>query len=322
MSTILDALRKVERERRRRESGGDLGQTIVTGEGEAVPESTRFRRWIWIPVVGGVLFGVGVYGALLLGDSPAPAPQRASVASIPTAAPAAPQRPFGRRVARATPQAVPGRDRPARKLPPAQVKSLMASTPHPESSGLPALPTATPSSVRLAASEKESATPKPKGAQASPQPHKEKPQAVRKRRSKRSPSSGVPEKKPVPEPPKKAATVVENPPPKVTAVEPPPPFEPAEAPEVEDAAGDPPVGMEESDVVEVLSPVGFPLVEVRNVRWHPDPRRRSARIRIDRAGPLEVREGEIVSGVLIETIRPGTVVLQLGGRVRSFSIEP
>ena len=152
---------------------------------------------------------------------------------------------------------------------------------------------------------------KPKVVQASPQPRKEKPRAVRKQRSKRSPPPAVPEVKLAPLP-KEAATVVETP----------PPFEPAQAPEVKEALAAQPVGLEEPDEVEILSPIGFPLVQVRNVRWHPDPRRRTARVRIDRAGPLEVREGEIISGVLIQTIRPGTVVLQLGGRVRSFSIEP
>jgi hypothetical protein len=73
---------------------------------------------------------------------------------------------------------------------------------------------------------------------------------------------------------------------------------------------------------EVLSPVAFPLVVLESVRWHPSAERRAARMRIDQAGPLDVREGDIVAGVLIELIRPAAVQLRLGANTRLFFVEP
>jgi hypothetical protein len=73
---------------------------------------------------------------------------------------------------------------------------------------------------------------------------------------------------------------------------------------------------------EVLSAVEFPTVVVESVRWHPSADRRVARMHVDLAGPLDVREGDMIAGVLIEKIRPGAVQIRVGGRTRIFPIAP
>jgi hypothetical protein len=63
-------------------------------------------------------------------------------------------------------------------------------------------------------------------------------------------------------------------------------------------------------------------VVVESVRWHPSAERRVARVQIDRAGPLDVREGDIIAGVLIELIRPAAVQLRLGAYTQIVFLEP
>lgn len=55
-------------------------------------------------------------------------------------------------------------------------------------------------------------------------------------------------------------------------------------------------------------------VSVVKTVWHPNADRRSARIRLaPDAAPIEVREGEVVQGYRVETITPSTVVLEKDG---------
>jgi hypothetical protein len=55
-------------------------------------------------------------------------------------------------------------------------------------------------------------------------------------------------------------------------------------------------------------------VEVLRTTWHPRPERRVARIRVDGfAAPLEVREGDAVSTLVVKTIEPSGVLFLHGG---------
>jgi hypothetical protein len=71
-----------------------------------------------------------------------------------------------------------------------------------------------------------------------------------------------------------------------------------------------------------LSGVAFPEVIVSSVRWHPDNFRRAARIEVAEAGPLDVREGDIVAGVLVETIRPAAIEVRVGTETRVIPVRP
>jgi hypothetical protein len=74
--------------------------------------------------------------------------------------------------------------------------------------------------------------------------------------------------------------------------------------------------------VDPLSPVHFPPLRILNVRWHPQPDRRGAILEIDRAGPIDVQEGDIIAGVLIRKIDPAAIEAAVGSEVRIFEMEP
>ncbi len=71
-----------------------------------------------------------------------------------------------------------------------------------------------------------------------------------------------------------------------------------------------------------LSSIRFPEVQVTSVRWHPDAHRREARLQVEQAGPLDVQEGDIVVGVLVETIRPAAVEIRVGAETRVIAVSP
>jgi hypothetical protein len=56
----------------------------------------------------------------------------------------------------------------------------------------------------------------------------------------------------------------------------------------------------------------FPEVSLEAVRWHPDAGRREARLMVDNRRPVDVREGDIVAGVAVRRIDPGAVELTVG----------
>jgi hypothetical protein len=63
-------------------------------------------------------------------------------------------------------------------------------------------------------------------------------------------------------------------------------------------------------------------VRIDRVRWHPDADRRVVWLEIDRAGPFEAREGDILAGALVRRIEPGAVELQIGSARRRVRVEP
>jgi hypothetical protein len=66
----------------------------------------------------------------------------------------------------------------------------------------------------------------------------------------------------------------------------------------------------------------FPDVTLNSVRWHPDAERRVAQVDLPQVGPLEIHEGDIVSGVLVVRIDPGAIELQVGSAHRRVTIGP
>ena len=58
--------------------------------------------------------------------------------------------------------------------------------------------------------------------------------------------------------------------------------------------------------------VAFPSVLVESIRWHPIPERRVASLRFEQQNVPEAHEGDIVAGVLVYRIDPGAVELRIG----------
>jgi hypothetical protein len=66
----------------------------------------------------------------------------------------------------------------------------------------------------------------------------------------------------------------------------------------------------------------FPEVRVESIRWHPLPERRIASLQFEQQNAPEAREGDIVAGVLVYRIDPGAVELRIGSAQRIISPEP
>jgi hypothetical protein len=66
----------------------------------------------------------------------------------------------------------------------------------------------------------------------------------------------------------------------------------------------------------------FPDVRVESIRWHPVAERRVARLHFEQQDAPEAREGDIVAGVLVYRINPGSVELRIGSAQRTVSPGP
>ncbi len=66
----------------------------------------------------------------------------------------------------------------------------------------------------------------------------------------------------------------------------------------------------------------FPDVAVESIRWHPIPERRVASLRFERQNVPEAHEGDIVAGVQVHRIDPGAVELRVGSAKRTVSPGP
>lgn len=66
----------------------------------------------------------------------------------------------------------------------------------------------------------------------------------------------------------------------------------------------------------------FPEFRLESVRWHPDVARREARLLVDGALVVDTRQGDVVAGVEIERIDPGAVQLRLGTAMRRIRLGP
>ena len=69
----------------------------------------------------------------------------------------------------------------------------------------------------------------------------------------------------------------------------------------------------ETTVVERIDHRGLPDVVVLRTTWHPTPTRRSARIRLEATGEIvTLREGDAISGLVLQKISPSSVLFQAG----------
>ena len=378
MSTILNALRKLERDRQRREASRELRRQVSSGPGEPPPSPRRGRFWLalflGLLVGGAAVAGGWVAGLRYLiardhatdhgpGLEPAPA-AAARMGSARTERTRSLSRrlPAGGRTAESLRALAESRLKAARTAapvspPPARdARPPVSLAPAPGAEDAPA---GTAPALRSAvvasgtsASERAPARPvpatRPTSADAPVPPPQDRTRDPAAAETAAQPEP-VPATKPPAAQPEEAAAPAEDatreadkptPVPGVTrpapaskpAHERAPPEVPSRRPDV--AAPVPPPKPEvrvmseksPSPVVvpspEALSTVRFPEVLVSSVRWHPDAHRRVARLEVDRAGPLEVREGDIVAGVLVETIRPAAVELRVGGKTRVVSVRP
>ena len=72
----------------------------------------------------------------------------------------------------------------------------------------------------------------------------------------------------------------------------------------------------------VTTGVQFPVVEVQSVLWHPDPTRRQATILLDGQLTTDAREGDLIGGVFIDRIEPGSVEFRMGQERKRVAMAP
>jgi hypothetical protein len=85
---------------------------------------------------------------------------------------------------------------------------------------------------------------------------------------------------------------------------------PRESPEARDEPVEPP------------APAAFPPVRVESIRWHPLSERRVASLRFEQQNVSDAHEGDIVAGVLVYRIDPGAVELRIGSTSRVIRPVP
>lgn len=335
MSTILDALRKVERERDP-SSEAALDATTVSSE------PRRRRSFPLGAIVACALVGFGG-GAILSWWLPGSESQ-VEVASLPEpppppaidvprpplrAKPGAPTVPIeDHAVAMAPPAAVAPATQPPVPVPPAAVAPPDAAAP-------PAPPPAgqVPSAVDAPAVALEKAPPAgpaaalPKAttqedsavAAIDPNASALEPSPFKPSRDPAGAAATEPAKKPVAE---AARASGRREPEDLAALAPAPATEP-DVPIAEEAAVEPDAEPETSPETLVdtgRSPPGAPKVALSFLQWSTDPARRFAFISIDGAPTQRIREGEVAAGLTVAAITPTGVQFKREGTV--FVIRP
>jgi hypothetical protein len=61
---------------------------------------------------------------------------------------------------------------------------------------------------------------------------------------------------------------------------------------------------------------------VVRLRWHPDPKRRSAELQVETRAIEDAREGDLVAGIEIEEIRPDAIVVRVGDARHRIPLQP
>ena len=318
MSTILDALRKVERER---EPGADAAL-----EGATVsPEARRRRPFPLVAVAICAVIGFSA-GALLSWWNPGKAP--VEVASLPAPPPPAidvPRVPAGAQA-----------KAPAAKS--AEVAESEAGAMKGDvAASIPVVAASPVDSARHAAATAPSpaaAVPAPDGEPKAPTEGSETVVAAIEQGSALEPSpfapvrgtgregAGTAAKKPS-EPPAPAVKAAEPDLDELAAVAPPaaqaPPAADAEA-ELEPSAEPEPEASPETIFDTGRSPPGAPKVALSFLQWSSDPARRFAFVSIDGAPSQRVHEGEVASGLTVAAITPTGVQFKREGTI--FVIRP
>lgn len=324
MSTILDALRKLQRERAPR----DLRESVLGDEPFTPIASPRWPRWV--AMMGLLVLGVGVgawyawptieavqvalFSSEEEPDGAAQTPQRPAP---PTRAQPSPATSDARVKAAQAARADRARERAERVRAAAEQRAQAKKE---RARAKAAEPTPAPSTVAEAAAPtpraRAQATPpappeKPEAASA-PEPEVVPPQVVLDSVAKRSPPRPVPPvertEQPV-VPPTPVAKPERGPAPRIDT-----------ALVLEGSSrrlGDPDERLVIAPQSEAL---GFPKLSLETVRWHPDSERRTARMLLDDTRPIDAREGDIVGGVEVYRIDPGAVELRIGDARRRLAI--
>jgi hypothetical protein len=293
VSTILEALRKLQREREGPAGDPELRTPSAFGRrGGSVRRGGRTLLWVISPVLLGVAAGGTwyVWGPDPLSWLPFWGEEEAQEAPVARA-----ERPARPRAARqGDAESLEGlspkqraQARKPRKRPRPSVRRQLERSP----GGVPTARTGSaersrPSSPAVERKQAESVTP-------APEPRAE---------TRTAAATPAPRPRPSPPPP--------------TAKEPapaPPPVEPQGADDLR---------LAESTADASDGEPGFPDILVESVRWHPDPERRQARVQIGRRGALELHEGDIVGGALIHRIDPASVEIQVGDVRRRLDLAP
>lgn len=66
--------------------------------------------------------------------------------------------------------------------------------------------------------------------------------------------------------------------------------------------------------------VSFPDLRLEAVRWHPDSTRREARLLLDSSRSVSAHEGDVIVGVAVHRIDPGAIELRLGNTIRRLRL--
>lgn len=308
MSTILKALRRLEREKSAPVSERPLREAVAT----AASAPAR-RRPGWIAPALALLVGVAVgAAALLLWPSAAPEPDEGAQLARREAPPAAPApRAAERRPKRAVPQPMP--KRPARPAP-----ATAAEGPPEEAfaSNVEVVPRP-PFEPRIAAepSHRPSAA-----AEAPPAPAEPEPAAANTRAA--APPAPTPVAPPAPEraaakpPPPKPAPPPKAvpPPPPAPAPEPEPKLASSSAPEAAAPPAEPPPPPKAAPAPKPAPAALPPTLRVEKTVWHPLAERRVAVVRTGEGDEtLRLHEGERVAGYEVGEIKPSGVVFRRDG---------
>ncbi len=100
------------------------------------------------------------------------------------------------------------------------------------------------------------------------------------------------------------------------------PVAPATAAAKPASKAEPPASRPTSRAAAEPASSAFPEVRVESIRWHPTPERRVASLQFERQSAPEAREGDIVAGVLVYRIDPGAVELRVGSAQRTVAPGP
>ena len=73
---------------------------------------------------------------------------------------------------------------------------------------------------------------------------------------------------------------------------------------------------------ELEVPIDFPSFTVSRIRWHPNPDRRVAFVELSDGARTELHEGDILAGAMVRRIDPDAVELAVGGLRRRLMLMP
>ncbi len=132
-------------------------------------------------------------------------------------------------------------------------------------------------------------------------------------------AAAVPSVPPAAAPPT-AAAATPAPAPKPKAKPRPKPTPKAETAASESARRDEPAKYGDDPAAAAVTP--FPPVRVESIRWHPISERRVATLRFEQQNVADAHEGDIVGGVLVYRIDPGAVEIRVGSTSRVIRPTP